>query len=71
MKIEKLTEDKIRVIINLNELNINEDNCHNTNFVMTKAIESQDFFLNILNRAEKEVNFNLKIRSKYGLQIIY
>ena len=58
MKIEKLTEDKIRVIINLNELNINEDNCHNTNFVMTKAIESQDFFLNILNRAEKEVNFN-------------
>ena len=54
MKIEKLTDNKIRIIVNLEELetkNINLDD-----FIMNN-IESQKFFLEILNRAEKEIGF--------------
>ena len=51
MKIERLTEDKIRVILNSDELNINDNNVHN-------IINSQEFFLDILRKAEKEVDFN-------------
>ena len=54
MKIEKLTENKIRVIINSNELNINNNDA---SIVMSKVMESQDFFLNVLKKAEKEVDF--------------
>lgn len=54
MKIEKLTEDKIRVIINSDELESNNINVHT---IMTRAIETQDIFCNILKRAEKEVAF--------------
>ena len=54
MKIEKLTEDKIRVIVNSNELSIHDDDI---NIVMSKAIESQELFLKILKQAEKELNF--------------
>ena len=54
MKIEKLTENKIRVIINHDELDTNEKDI---NTIMSKAIESQELFLNILKKAEKEVNF--------------
>lgn len=55
MKIEKLTDNKIRVIINLNEMGLKNMNVHS---IMTKAIETQEIFLNILKQAEKEVNFN-------------
>lgn len=55
MKIEKLTENKIRVIINTDELGENHINLHN---IMTKAIETQDFFSVMLKKAEKEVNFH-------------
>lgn len=52
MKIEKLTENKIRVIINLDELDMNNDtNIHN-------IMNSQSLFLDILKKAEKEVDFN-------------
>lgn len=55
MKIEKLTENKIRVIINSDELGLSNINVHN---IMTKAIETQDIFLDILKKAEKEVDFH-------------
>lgn len=56
MKIEKLTENKIRVIIHSDELgDSNEINLHN---IMTKAIETQEIFSSILKRAEKEVDFH-------------
>lgn len=54
MKIEKLTENKIRVIINSDELGLNDINVHS---IMTKAIETQEIFSDILKRAEKEVDF--------------
>ena len=54
MKIEKLTENKIRVILNLDDLKENNTDIHS---VLTKAINSQGLFLDILKKAEKEVNF--------------
>lgn len=55
MKIEKLTENKIRVIVSTEDLiKTNTD----LNSIMTKAIESQKLFLEILSRAEKEVDFH-------------
>lgn len=52
MKIEKLTEDKIRVIINSSELSMP----YNNNIILN-SIESQKLFLDILKKAEKEVDF--------------
>ncbi|MCI8383708.1 MAG: adaptor protein MecA [Clostridia bacterium] len=54
MKIEKLTENKIRVVIHTDELGESNISIHN---IMTKAIETQEIFANILKKAEKEVNF--------------
>lgn len=54
MKIEKLTDNKIRVIINSDELGCTNINVHS---IMTKAIETQEIFSDILKKAEKEVNF--------------
>lgn len=55
MKIEKLTENKIRVIVSTEDLiKTNTD----LNSIMAKAIESQKLFLEILSRAEKEVDFH-------------
>lgn len=54
MKIEKLTENKIRVIINSDELGLNNMNVHS---IMTRAIETQEIFSDILKKAEKEVDF--------------
>lgn len=55
MKIEKLTENKIRVIVSTEDLiKTNTD----LNSIMTKAIESQKLFLEILSKAEKEVDFH-------------
>lgn len=55
MKIEKLTENKIRVIIDQSELGLYTNNVHS---IMTKAIETQEIFLDILKKAEKELDFN-------------
>lgn len=55
MKIEKLTENKIRVILNSDELGFQDVNIHN---LMTKSIETQAIFSDILKKAKKEVNFD-------------
>ena len=55
MKIEKLTENKIRVILNLNDFAKEHTDIH---AIMTKPVESQSFFLDILLKAEKELNFH-------------
>lgn len=57
MKIEKLTENKIRIIINQNEFKNQNINLHNFLF---KNIESQDLFLKILSKAKKEVDFDVE-----------
>ena len=55
MKIEKLTEDKIRVIIHSEDLGEENLNVHN---IMRKAIETQEIFSMILKEAEKKVDFH-------------
>lgn len=55
MKIEKLTENKIRVIIHSDELGLSNMNLPG---IMTKAVETQDIFSDILKKAEKEVDFH-------------
>ena len=55
MKFEKLTENKIRVIIS-NE-DIPKENINNKKFVKF-ALENQDFFTKILALAKKELNFD-------------
>lgn len=54
MKIEKLTENKIRIILNIDELKLN-----NVDFesVLNNTPETQTLILSILNQAEKEVGF--------------
>lgn len=54
MKIEKLTDNKIRVIISLDDLGKEDIDIHS---FFTKAIHSQKLFFDILKKAEKEVNF--------------
>ncbi len=54
MKIEKLTDNKIRIIVNINELSNNKIDL---NDFMLDNIKSQKFFLDILNKAEKEIGF--------------
>jgi len=54
MKIEKLTENKIRVIIHSEELGLTNLNLHN---IMTKSLETQEIFSDILKKAEKELDF--------------
>lgn len=55
MKIERLTEDKIRIIIKQNEL---KDPSLDLHTIMTKAAESQELFLEILDKAKQETGFN-------------
>ena len=54
MKIEKLTENKIRVIVNAEDL---KNNNLDYQTIMEKPIESQKLFLEMLLKAEKEVGF--------------
>ena len=55
MKIEKLTENKIRVIINFEDLDQKDIDLHS---IMTTSLENQGLFLKILAKAKKEVGFN-------------
>lgn len=55
MKIEKLTENKIRILLKSEDI---KDKNIDLNTIMTRALESQDFFLEMLSRAEAEVGFN-------------
>lgn len=57
MKIEKLTENKIRVVFKLEELSDKNMNLYD---FMADNSKSKNFFVDILNRAEKEVGFFTK-----------
>ena len=57
MKLEKLTENKIRVILNLEDF---EKNNLTFDDFLSNAVEFQTFFVNMLDRAEKELGFNTK-----------
>ena len=55
MKIEKLTEDKIRIIVNPSDLELENLDMKS---IMTKAVERQGFFVHMLEKAKDEVGFN-------------
>ena len=54
MRIEKLTENKIRFILNMDDLEEKNIDFHS---FMSNSIESQDLFLDMLDQAETEVGF--------------
>ena len=55
MKFEKLSENKIRIILTVQDLAEKEIDFH---VFMSNSIESQSIFIDMLNKAEKEVGFN-------------
>ena len=55
MKIEKLTDNKVRIIINIDELH--EKNI-DFNSLSTDTVKAQKLFKNILKQAEEEVGFD-------------
>lgn len=57
MKIEKLTENKIRIVFNIEDL---EQSNINVDTVLSNSPESQSLILSILNKAEEEVGFYAK-----------
>ncbi|MBR0490777.1 MAG: adaptor protein MecA [Clostridia bacterium] len=57
MKIEKITDNKIRIILNLEELSNNNINI--SDFINNDP-KTQKFFLDILNKAEKDFGFYTK-----------
>lgn len=57
MQIEKITENKIRIILNIQDLQGKNIDLHT---FMSNSIESQDLFYEMLNKAEKEVGFETK-----------
>ena len=63
MQIEKLTENKIRIILNLEDLKEKNIDLHS---FMSNSIESQDLFYDVLNKAEEEIGF---ITKNYKLMI--
>ena len=52
MKIEKLTENKIRIILRPEDLEEKDLDLHT---IMTRTAESQGLLLEILNKAKKEI----------------
>lgn len=54
MRIEKLNENKIRIFLNLEDLHEKNIDLHE---FMSNSLESQDLFLDMLNKAETEVGF--------------
>lgn len=54
MRIEKLTENKIRFILNMDDLKEKNIDFHS---FMSNSIESQDLFLDMLKQAETEIGF--------------
>lgn len=57
MQIEKITENKIRIILNIQDLKEKNIDLHT---FMSNSIESQDLFYDVLDKAEKEVGFETK-----------
>lgn len=54
MRIEKLTENKIRITLNLEDLKENNIDLH---AFMSNSPETQDLFFNMLEKAETEIGF--------------
>ena len=54
MKFEKLTENKIRIILNMEDLQEKNVDFHS---FMSSSIESQDLFFDMLEKAEEEIGF--------------
>ena len=54
MKIEKLTNNKIRVVVDLSDF---EQGNISINSLTSTALEKQTFFINLLEKAKKEVGF--------------
>lgn len=63
MRFEKLNENKIRIILNSQDLIKNNIDFHN---FMADPIESQDLFFNMLDEAEKKIGFTTK---NYNIKI--
>ena len=57
MKIEKITDNKIRIFLNLDDLKAKNIDLHS---FMSNSIESQSLFVDMLNEAEKTVGFYAK-----------
>ncbi len=57
MRIEKITENKIRIILNIKDLQEKNIDLHS---FMSNSIESQDLFYDMLDKAEKEIGFETK-----------
>lgn len=57
MKIEKITDNKIRIILNLDDLKAKNIDLHS---LMSNSIESQSLFVDMLDEAEKTVGFYTK-----------
>lgn len=57
MKIEKITENKIRIILNSDDLRAKNIDLHS---LMSNSIESQSLFVDMLDEAEKTVGFYTK-----------
>ena len=57
MQIEKITENKIRIILNIKDLQEKSIDLHT---FMSNSIESQDLFYDMLDKAEKEIGFETK-----------
>lgn len=55
MKIEKLTDNKIRIIMNIEDIEKNTNDIHT---FFDNIMNSQNLFLDILQKAEKEVDFH-------------
>ena len=54
MRIERLDYNKIRIILNLEDLKEQNIDLHS---FMSNSIESQSLFLDMLEKAEKEIGF--------------
>ena len=54
MQIEKINNNKLKVVLNLEDL---ENNNIDLNSFMSNSLESQELFLDILDLAEKDLNF--------------
>ncbi len=63
MQIEKISENKIRIILNMQDLQEKNIDLHS---FMSNSVESQDLFRYILTKAEKEFGFQT---SDYKLMI--
>ena len=63
MKIEKLSDDKIRITLNMEDLKENDIDFHS---FMSNSIQTQDLFMDMLEKAKKEVGF---VTEDYRLMI--